>query len=147
MQRSSEASRPQRRREGTTFSGLIGKEATPMTTQPTETAPPGGIDYVEIEESPAFRRLKREQRRFVFPLAIAFLVWYFAYVLLSSFAPDFMAQRVWGDITVGLLLGLGQFVSTFAITMGYVAYANRRLDPQAGAIRDDLELRQSEGTS
>ena len=39
----------------------------------------------------------------------------------------------------GLLFGLGQFVTTFAITMGYVAFANRRLDPQAEALRETLE--------
>jgi uncharacterized membrane protein (DUF485 family) len=112
-----------------------------MTEQHNDAADHGAIDYIEVEESPPFQRLKRAQRSFVFPLAIAFLVWYFAYVLLSSFAADFMAQRVTGDITVGLLLGLGQFVTTFAITMAYVAYANRRLDPQSRAIREDLERR------
>lgn len=75
-------------------------------------------------------------------MAIAFLVWYFAYVLLSSFAPAFMAQRVWGEVTLGLLLGLGQFVTTFAITMTYVWYANRKLDPIAEELRDELEARQ-----
>ena len=54
-----------------------------------------------------------------------------------------MAQRVWGYITIGLLLGLGQFVTTFAITMGYVAYANRRLDPISKEIRDDLEKQEA----
>lgn len=112
-----------------------------------ENAPGGGIDYVAVEESPQFQRLKRTQRSFVFPLAIAFLVWYFAYVLLSSFAVDFMSQRVWGDITVGLLLGLGQFVSTFAITMGYVSYANRKLDPQSQAIREELERREGDASA
>lgn len=115
-----------------------------MSEPTTETAPPGGIDYVAVEESPRFAELKRRQRGFVFPMAIAFLVWYFAYVLLSSFARDFMAQRVWGDITVGLLFGLGQFVTTFAITMTYVWYANRKLDPIAEEIREDLE-RQEQG--
>lgn len=105
----------------------------------SRTTPEGTIDYVEVEESPPFRDLKRRHRSFVFPFAVAFLVWYFAYVLLSSFATEFMAQRVWGDITVGLLLGLGQFVTTFAITMIYVAYANRVLDPRATAIRAELE--------
>lgn len=113
-----------------------------MTTESTESSPPGAIDYVAVEQSEQFQALKRTQRSFVFPLAVAFLVWYFAYVLLSSFATAFMAQRVWGDITVGLLLGLGQFVTTFAITMWYVAFANRRLDPQAEAIRDELEAQQ-----
>ena len=114
-----------------------------MSEPRIDAAPPGGIDYIAVEESPPFVELKRRQRGFVFPMAIAFLVWYFAYVLLSSFAPDFMAQRVWGHITVGLLLGLGQFVTTFAITMTYVWYANRKLDPIAQEIRDDLESREA----
>ena len=104
-----------------------------MSDPRTDTAPPGGIDYIEVEESPRFTELKRRQRGFVFPMAIAFLVWYFAYVLLSSFAPEFMAQRVWGDITVGLIFGLGQFVTTFAITIIYARWANRELDPMAEA--------------
>ncbi len=116
-----------------------------MSDRRTDAAPPGGIDYVAVEESPRFVELKRRQRSFVFPLAIAFLVWYFAYVLLSSFAVDFMSQRVWGDITVGLLFGLGQFVTTFGITMTYVWYANRKLDPIAEEIRNDLESRQEAG--
>jgi uncharacterized membrane protein (DUF485 family) len=46
---------------------------------------------------------------------------------------------VFGNVNVGLLFGLGQFVSTFAITTWYVWYANRRLDPIADEIRADLE--------
>lgn len=110
-----------------------------MSGSRTDAAPPGGIDYVAVEESPRFRELKRRQRGFVFPLSIAFLVWYFAFVLLSSFAPTFMATPVWGTVNVGLLLGLGQFVTTFAITMAYVWYANRRLDPIAEELRGELE--------
>lgn len=108
-------------------------------SDPRTDAAPSGVDYIAVEESPQFRELKKRQRSFVFPLAVAFLVWYFVYVLLSSFAREFMAQRVWGDITVGLLFGLGQFVTTFAITMAYVWYANRRLDPIAEDLRDELE--------
>ena len=115
-----------------------------MSEPPVETAPPGDIDYVAVEESARFVELKRTHRSFVFPLSVAFLVWYFAYVLLSSFAPEFMAQRVWGHITLGLLLGLGQFVTTFAITMWYVWYANHRIDPISTEIREDLERREGQ---
>ncbi|HZU94324.1 MAG TPA: DUF485 domain-containing protein [Microbacterium sp.] len=111
-----------------------------------EQNPPSGtesIDYVAVEESPRFRELKRTQRSFIFPLAAFFLIWYFVYVLLAAFAHDFMAQRVWGDITVGLLFGLGQFVTTFVITMWYVSFANRRLDPIATEIREELEKAQA----
>ncbi len=110
-----------------------------MTDRRIDPAPGGGVDYIAVEESAPFRDLKKRQRTFIFPLAVAFLVWYFVYVLLSSFAPEFMAQPVFGAVTVGLLFGLGQFVTTFAITMGYVAYANRRLDPLAEELRDELE--------
>ncbi|MDT0158563.1 DUF485 domain-containing protein [Microbacterium sp. ARD32] len=98
-----------------------------------------GIDYISVEESQRFQGLKRMQRSFIFPLAVFFLLWYFAYVLLAAFATDFMSQRVWGDVTVGLLFGLGQFVTTFAITMWYVSFANRKLDPVASEIREELE--------
>ena len=59
--------------------------------------------------------------------------------MLGAFAHDFMAIKVWGNITVGLLIGLAQFVTTFVITGIYVRFANRRLDPQAEAIRHRLE--------
>ncbi|WP_411700967.1 DUF485 domain-containing protein [Conyzicola sp.] len=95
-------------------------------------------DFEQAEASEPFRRLKRTHRSFVFPLGVAFLVWYFAYVLLADYAHDFMATPVIGNINVGLLLGLGQFVTTFAITTWYVAFANRKLDPLADEIRKDL---------
>jgi uncharacterized membrane protein (DUF485 family) len=40
---------------------------------------------------------------------------------------------------VGLVLGLGQFLTTFVITGLYVRFANRELDPKAAAIRAEVE--------
>ena len=114
-----------------------------MSETRTDAAPPGGIDYIAVEESPRFQELKKRQRSFVFPMAVAFLVWYFTFVLLSSFAPEFMATPVWGNINVGLIFGLGQFVTTFAITMTYVWYANRKLDPIAEELREELEQKEA----
>lgn len=96
-------------------------------------------DYRAVVESERFGELKRRHRSFVFPLAVLFLIWYFVYVLLAAYAHDFMSTPVFGDVNVGLLFGLGQFVTTFVITMAYVAYANRRLDPIATEIREELE--------
>ena len=87
-----------------------------------------------------FRELQRRHRSFVFPLAVLFLIWYFVYVLLAAYAHDFMATPVFGSVNVGLLFGLGQFVTTFVITMAYVRYANRKLDPlRREAARRELE--------
>ncbi|WP_105566721.1 DUF485 domain-containing protein [Microbacterium halophytorum] len=114
-----------------------------MTEQAPGGTQTGAVDYIEVENSAEFRGLKRRHRSFVFPMAVVFLVWYFAYVLLAGWAPEFMAQKVWGDITVGLLFGLAQFVTTFVITMAYVSFANRKLDPVAADIRAELEKKEA----
>jgi uncharacterized membrane protein (DUF485 family) len=67
-------------------------------------------------------------------MTAAFLIWYFAYVLLAAYATDFFATPVFGNVNVGILFGLGQFVSTALITIAYVRWANRNLDDQAAAI-------------
>ncbi|AIY03818.1 hypothetical protein ART_4219 [Arthrobacter sp. PAMC 25486] len=97
------------------------------------------MDFVAEQNSEEFQELRKSHRNFVFPVAIGFLVWYFAYVLLAAYAHDFMSIKVWGNINLGLILGLLQFVTTFGITTWYVTYANRKLDPQAAVIRTRLE--------
>lgn len=92
-----------------------------------------------MQASPEFQELRRRFRTFAFPMTGAFLAWYLLYVLLSTYAVDFMSTPVWGNVNVGLLLGLGQFVSTFLITWLYVRHANRSLDPAADRIRDEME--------
>ncbi|BBY84599.1 membrane protein [Mycolicibacterium murale] len=92
-----------------------------------------------MQASPEFQELRSRLRRFVFPMTAFFLVWYGLYVLLGAFAHDFMATKVFGDVNVGLLIGLGQFLTTFVITGLYVRFANRELDPRAAAIREELE--------
>lgn len=110
-----------------------------MSTDKQPTDERQAVDYLKFRERPLFRKLRTSQRKFVFPLAAFFLLWYLAYVLLAAFAPDFMATPVLGNINIGIILGLLQFVSTFAITTWYVSFANRVLDPMATQLRDDLE--------
>jgi uncharacterized membrane protein (DUF485 family) len=92
-----------------------------------------------MQATPEFADLRRRLRSFVFPMSVAFLVWYLVYVLLASYAPDFMAIKVFGNINIGLIIGLLQFVTTFVITTVYVRYANRHLDPAAEKIREQIE--------
>ncbi|WP_163274528.1 DUF485 domain-containing protein [Cellulomonas iranensis] len=112
-------------------------------------------DYQRVQRSAEFQDLRRRFRRFVFPLTALFLVWYFLYVLLANYAHGLMSTRVAGNVTVGLLLGLGQFVSTFVITMAYARWANQKQDPvaerlrehiESGAVLDDGATRRGEGS-
>ena len=94
-------------------------------------------EYREAQDSAEFMELRKRFRSFAIPMTVAFLLWYFAYVLLSTYAPDFMATKVFGNVNIGLLLGLGQFLTTFVITQLYVRHSNRSTDP----IRDDMRSR------
>jgi uncharacterized membrane protein (DUF485 family) len=97
------------------------------------------VDFEEVQATQQFKDLRKRHRSFVFPMAIGFLLWYFAYVILAAYAVDFMSTKVWGNINVGIIMGLLQFVTTFAITGWYVSYSNRRLDPIAADIRHGIE--------
>lgn len=97
------------------------------------------VDYQEVQSRPEFQQLKRTHRRFVFPMAVVFLAWYLAYVLLAAFAPQVMAIPVLGNINLGIVLGLAQFLTTFAITAAYVSFSNTSLDPRSSALRQELE--------
>jgi uncharacterized membrane protein (DUF485 family) len=92
-----------------------------------------------VQESPEFQDLRRRYRGWVLPVAAASLIWYFAYVFLAAYAHDFMSQKVIGNINVGLILGLAQFVTTFGVTALYIRHAGKVFDPASSRIRDEME--------
>jgi uncharacterized membrane protein (DUF485 family) len=112
--------------------GTMGNDAQPQDAT-------ASVDFQEVQQTERFKKLRKRHRSFVFPMAAAFLLWYFAYVLLADYAVGFMSIKVWGNINVGLILGLLQFVTTFGITAWYVSYSNRKLDPIAAEIRNEIE--------
>ena len=96
--------------------------------------------YLALQSTSEFQALRKKFRGFVFPMTAFFLAWYFLYVLMSMFAPGFMGTEVGAPgTTVGLLFGLGQFVTTFAITIIYARWANRELDPLAEAAGAQMD--------
>jgi uncharacterized membrane protein (DUF485 family) len=104
-----------------------------LTTEATPTE-----KYLEVQRSDEFAGLRRKLRNFVFPMTIAFFLWYALYVLLSAYARGFMSVKLIGNINVALLLGLLQFVSTFVIAWLYSRFAAKELDPIADKINADL---------
>jgi len=118
---------------------MSGVQVKPETIESDPAAAISGDRYLEVQASPEFQELRSRLRRFVFPMTVFFIVWYAIYVMLGAFAHDFMAIQVFGNVNVGLLIGLGQFLTTFIITGIYVRFANRELDPRASAIRGELE--------
>jgi uncharacterized membrane protein (DUF485 family) len=96
--------------------------------------------YEDMQRSPEFGALRRRWRGYIFLMSGLFLAWFLVYVLLSDFAHDFVNTTIGGtNFTVGLVLGLLQFVSTFLITTLDVRFADKNLDPDAEALRLRVE--------
>jgi uncharacterized membrane protein (DUF485 family) len=102
----------------------------------TETTPTER--YLAVQRSDDFVLLRRKVRRFIFPMTVAFFLWYLLYVLMSAYARGFMSIKIVGNINVALVFGLLQFLSTFLIAWYYSRYATRELDPLADKVADEL---------
>ncbi|WFE37511.1 DUF485 domain-containing protein [Micromonospora sp. WMMD998] len=94
--------------------------------------------YLAVQRSDEFAGLRRALRGFIFPMTVAFFLWYALYVILSAYARGFMGTKLVGNINVALVFGLLQFVSTFVIAWFYSRFANRRIDPVADQIRAEM---------
>ncbi|MCI4140928.1 DUF485 domain-containing protein [Streptomyces sp. MMS20-AI2-20] len=121
--------------------------AAPPSARPEPKAAPAAADiYLEVQRSAAFQEVRRRYRRFVVPGAVAFLVWYVAYVVTATTVPELMARPVAGALNVGMLAGLGQFLTTFLLTWAYVRHARLRRDRAALELRwDTQELARGRG--
>ncbi|WP_117209025.1 DUF485 domain-containing protein [Allorhizocola rhizosphaerae] len=95
--------------------------------------------YVDVQRSPEFASLRKALRGFVFPMTVAFFLWYALYVVLSAYARGFMSTKLIGEINVALVFGLLQFVTTFLIAWLYERYSSRKLDPLAEQLRKRIE--------
>ncbi|RRO15406.1 DUF485 domain-containing protein [Saccharopolyspora rhizosphaerae] len=93
-------------------------------------------DFTAIQQSAEFRSLRRRLNWFVFPATAFFLIWYVGYVVAAAYFPKAMAEPVFGEVNVGLLLGVGQFVTTVGLTTLYVRFARRHVDPRVDDIRE-----------
>ncbi len=104
------------------------------------------IDWEAVERSPEFRELIRRKKAFVIPATLFFLAWYFGFIILAGYAPDFMGREFITDgLTVGYVLALSQFVMTWALGWWYLRKADRVFDPLAERARE-AALRAGTGT-
>ncbi|GAP48821.1 DUF485 domain-containing protein [Streptomyces azureus] len=107
------------------------RDDTPTFPLPhIEHAPPP-----RISDHPEFHSLRRAQRRFGARATILSVGGFLLYVLLSSFVPAVMNQPLFGHLTIGLALGLGQFVIMGVTAWCYVRHMRTRVDPLARGLR------------
>jgi uncharacterized membrane protein (DUF485 family) len=84
----------------------------------------------------ALDELAARRLRVALSLTAAVLVVYFGFILLIAFAKGFLAERVVAGLTVGMALGVGVILATWALTWIYVSWANRVYEPEAARLRE-----------
>ncbi|GAA2570430.1 MULTISPECIES: DUF485 domain-containing protein [Streptomyces] len=110
----------------------------PPRREDTPTFPLPHIEHTppsRISDHPEFHSLRRAQRRFGTRATILSAGGFLLYVLLSSFVPAVMNQPLFGHLTIGLTLGLGQFVIMGVTAWCYVRHMRNRVDPLARGLR------------
>lgn len=95
--------------------------------------------WINAQASDEFAAHRKRFRSFAFPFAVGFLVWYFSFIMLTTFARDFVNTPVFGNINLAFVLAILQFVSTFGIAWLYDRYATKNLDGPAEKLKAQIE--------
>jgi uncharacterized membrane protein (DUF485 family) len=104
------------------------------------------IDWEAAERSPEFQELVRRRRAFVLPALGFVFVWYFGFIALASYAPDFMGESIYEGFTVGYALALSQFVMTWFLGWLYLRQADRVFDPLARKAAEQARVESRQRT-
>jgi uncharacterized membrane protein (DUF485 family) len=92
----------------------------------------------EMLDSPEFKQLVRRRWRVSMVLTAALFVVYYGYILLVALDKPFLSRRLGGVTTLGIPVGVGVIVVAWALTAGYVAWANRVYDVEVRRLREQL---------
>ena len=87
-----------------------------------------------IEADPNYQKLVSKRKSFGWTLAIVTLVIYYGFIAIVAFAPQVIATKVWGNFTIGIILGLVLILGSILLTGIYVARANSRYDDLTRAV-------------
>ncbi|MFF0015627.1 DUF485 domain-containing protein [Streptomyces sp. NPDC005374] len=88
-----------------------------------------------MSRDPAYQSLRRAHRRFGVRATGVAVGGFLLYVLLSSFLPGLMNTSLSGHLTIGLALGLGQFVLMGVIVWRYLVHMRTHVTPVVRGLR------------
>lgn len=92
----------------------------------------------QILSSPAFKKLVKVRWSVALTLTAVMLAVYLGFIFTVAFAKDFLATKIGSHLNIGLLLGLGIILFTWAITGVYVYWANNYYDKEVNSLKSKL---------
>jgi uncharacterized membrane protein (DUF485 family) len=87
------------------------------------------------EDQHALDALAARRLRVALWLTGAMLVVYFTFILLIAFDKTLMGRELADGLSLGILLGVVVVLTTWVLTWIYVAWANRRYEPELRRLR------------
>jgi uncharacterized membrane protein (DUF485 family) len=108
-------------------------------------AGPDPADRQAVSREPSYQALRSSHRRFGVRATAVAVGGFLLYVLLSSFLPALMNTPVSGHLTIGLALGLGQFVLMGVIVWRYLVHMRTRVTPVVRGLRGLVRHHESAG--
>lgn len=93
--------------------------------------------YSEIVESRPFKQLMKEKKRFILPMTVFFLLFYFSLPILTAYS-DVLNKRAIGGISWAWIFAFAQFVMTWSLCMIYTSRA-KRFDELAEKVVSEMD--------
>jgi uncharacterized membrane protein (DUF485 family) len=93
--------------------------------------------YSEIVQSSYFKQLMEEKKRFILPMTLFFLLFYFSLPILTAYT-DVLNNKAIGDISWAWIFAFAQFIMTWALCMIYTKKA-KRFDELAEKVVNEMD--------
>ena len=91
---------------------------------------------LHLLEDPEFKDLAARKNRISLLLTGVTLVIYYGFIFLIAFKRDLFAAKSVGNVTFGILLGIGVILSCWLLTGIYVRWANRNYDAMVARLHE-----------
>jgi uncharacterized membrane protein (DUF485 family) len=88
-------------------------------------------------QSAYFKQLMEEKKRFILPMTLFFLLFYFSLPILTAYT-DVLNNNAIGDISWAWIFAFAQFIMTWALCMIYTKRA-KRFDELAEKVINEMD--------
>lgn len=96
-------------------------------------------DWAEIARNPLFKELHRKKTFFLYGWWAVSAVSYFLLLLGAGYTPGIFSIEVFGNINIGYLFALAQFVISFVIAIYYGWIADTTFDRLTNELIDQIK--------
>jgi len=94
-----------------------------------------GVDFVRVAESGRYKAFMSKKKKFIVPLTVFFLVFYFALPIMTSYS-NVLNKPFVGDISWAWVFAFAQFIMTWVLCTMY-AKKSASFDDDANTIIEE----------